>query len=91
MDHERAGFTSVPTYQDGTTVAALHSTVGLRVVSSTGGAVGTPSMSGAGTTLRVFCGRAGIAAIRPQHSPPWAARSSRRLTSAVSSPRAPSG
>ena len=37
----------------------VHSTVGLGA-SSTGGAVGTPSMSGAGTTLRVFCGRANI-------------------------------
>ena len=39
----------------------LHSTVGLGV-SSAGGAVGTLSTSGAGTTLRVFCERAGIAA-----------------------------
>ena len=39
----------------------LHSTVGLGV-SSTGGTVGALSMSGAGTTLRVFCRRAGIAA-----------------------------
>jgi hypothetical protein len=40
----------------------LHSTVGLGVVSSTGGAAGTPSMSGAGTTLSVHRGRAGIVA-----------------------------
>jgi hypothetical protein len=39
----------------------LHSTVGLGV-SSAGGPVGTVSTSGAGTTLRVFCGRAGITA-----------------------------
>src|SRR3954452_17011607 len=39
----------------------LHSTVALGV-SSAGGAVGTLSTSGAGTTLRVFCERAGIAA-----------------------------
>jgi hypothetical protein len=41
----------------------LHSTVGLGVVSSTGGAAGTPSMSGAGTTLSVLRGRAGTAAV----------------------------
>ena len=41
----------------------LYSTVGLGCTSSTGGALGTPSLtSGAGTTLRVFCRRAGIAA-----------------------------
>jgi hypothetical protein len=39
--------------------------------SSTGGALGTPSMSGAGTTLRVLCGRAGTAAtLTLQQSPP---------------------
>src|SRR4051812_4123863 len=41
----------------------LHSTVGLGV-SSAGGAVGTVSTRGAGTTLRVFVRRVGIAATR---------------------------
>ena len=41
-------------------VPHLHSTVGLGV-SSAGGAVGTVSTSGAGTTLSVLCGRAGTA------------------------------
>ena len=55
MDQERVGFTFIPAHQDGTTFPHLPSTVGLGI-SSTGGAVGPPSMRGAGTTLRVLCG-----------------------------------
>ena len=60
MDHERAAL-FVHTHQDGTTVSAF--AFDRRIgVSSAGGAVGTVSTSGAGTTLSVLCGRAGIAA-----------------------------
>jgi hypothetical protein len=66
MDHERAGFTLVPRIRTAPHFPHLHSTVGLVVVSSTGGALGTPSMSGAGTTLSVHRVRAGIAAFQIQ-------------------------
>src|SRR3954453_23527306 len=52
---------SSPRIRTAPQVPHLHSTVGLGV-SSAGGAVGTVSTSGAGTTLSVLCGRAGIAA-----------------------------
>ena len=58
MNHQRTSFTPVPTHQEGATVPHFNSTVGLGT-SSAGGAEGTPSMSGAGTTLRVFCGKGG--------------------------------
>jgi hypothetical protein len=46
----------------------LYSTVALGI-SIAGGAEGTPSMSGAGTTLRTFCKRAGIAATSLKFEP----------------------
>ena len=61
MDHERGALIPSPRIRTAPQFPHLHSTVGLGV-SSAGGAVGTASTSGAGTTLSVLCGRAGIAA-----------------------------
>jgi hypothetical protein len=66
MDHERAGFTLVPTHQDGTALSAFAFDRRISRRFQHGSALGTPSMSGAGTTLSVHRVRAGIAAFQIQ-------------------------
>ena len=66
-DHEGISFFLVRTHKDGTTVAACKfDRKGLIGNFNAGGALGTTSMSGVGTTLRVCGKRVGIAAA-PAH------------------------
>jgi hypothetical protein len=62
MNHQRTGLLLSPRIRTAPQFPQFNSTVGLST-SSAGGAVGTVSTSGVGTTLRVFF-RRGIAELR---------------------------